>query len=245
VRRYSSADAPPAFDPQRTLVAAEWFKTPSTLAATVGMHRFVWPLHYPTPPALAGGDAFADGVWAPPGEYTVTLVVDGQKQSQPLTVTPDPRVELAPEAYRAQFELAREVEGLQAAAAAGAEANRALIAALAERRKTAAGELAAEMERLESKAWDLAGTAPSSNRYSGWWRAARSQTSWRFLAETLQSLATAIDGADAEPTPDARAGVAKARTALDRIRQAQAGIEGARGALDARLVAAGQPPIKP
>jgi hypothetical protein len=245
VRRYSSADAPQAFDPLRTLVATEWFKTPSTLATTPGMHRFVWPLHYPTPPALAGGDAFADGAWAPPGEYTVTLVVDGQRQSQPLTVTPDPRVALAPEAYRAQFELAREVEGLQAAATVGAESNQALIAALAERRKTAAGELAAEMEGIESKAWDLAGTQPSSNRYGGWWRAARSQTSWRFLAETLQSLATAIDGADAEPTPDARAGVAKARTALDRVRQAQEGIEGARGALDARLVAAGQPPIKP
>ena len=122
VRRYSSADAPRAFDPQRTLVAAEWFKAPSTLATTPGMHRFVWPLHHPPLPALAGGDAFADGVWAPPGEYTVTLVVDGLRQSQPLTVTPDPRVALAPEAYRAQFELAREVEGLQAAAAAGAEA---------------------------------------------------------------------------------------------------------------------------
>ena len=101
------------------------------------------------------------------------------------------------------------------------------------------------MESLESKAWDLAGTHPSGNAYGGGWRAARSQTSWRFLAETLQGLATAIDGADAEPTPDARAGVAKARTALDRVRGAQAGIEGARAALDARLVAAGQPPIQP
>ena len=118
------------------------------------MHRFVWPLHYPPPPALAGGDAFADGVWAPPGEYTVTLVVDGQRQSQPLTVRPDPRVPLAPEAYRAQFELAREVEGMQAEAAAGAEATRALIAALGERRKKATGELAAAMERLAAKTWD-------------------------------------------------------------------------------------------
>jgi hypothetical protein len=245
VRRYSSADVPRAFDPKQTLVAAEWFKTPSTLATTPGMHRFVWPLRYPPLPALADGDAYAAGVWAPPGEYTVTLVVDGRRQSQPLSVTPDPRVQLAPGAYRAQFELAREVEGLQAEAAAGAESNRALIAALAERRRKATGEIASAMEGLESNAWDLAGTGPTSNRYSGWWRAARSETSWRFLTETLQSLATAIDGADAEPTPDARAGAAKARTALDRVRQAQARIETARAALDARLVAAGQAPIQP
>jgi photosystem II stability/assembly factor-like uncharacterized protein len=243
VRRYSSADMPKAFDPTRTLVAAEWFKTPSTLATTAGMHRFVWPLHYPRPPALARGDAFADGVWAPPGEYTVTLLVDGHRQTQPLTVAADPRVELAPEAYHAQFALAREVEALQAQAAAGAEANQELIEALAERRKTAAGELAAEMERLETKAWELAGSLPSSNRYGGWWRAARSETSWRHLTETLQGLAAAIDGADAEPTPDARAGVAKAGPALDRIRRAQAEIDGARAALDERLVAAGQPPL--
>jgi hypothetical protein len=245
VRRYGSADEPKAFDPQRTLVAAGWFKVPSTLAATVGMHRFVWPLHYPPPPALAGGDAFADGVWAPPGAYTVTLVVDGRRQSQPLTVRPDPRVQFAPGAYRAQFELAREVEGLQAEAAAGAEANNALITALTERRRKATGDLGAAMERLEANAWELAGSLPSSNRYGGWWRAARSETSWRHLTETLHGLGTAIDGADAEPTLDARAGLAKAWTALDRVRQAQAGVEAAWAALDARLLAAGQPPINP
>jgi hypothetical protein len=85
---------------------------------------------------------------------------------------------------------------------------------------------------------------PSGNRHRGWWRAP-SETSWRHLAATLEALATAIDGADAEPTPDARAGVAKARPALDRVRQAAAAIESERAALDVRLVAAGQPPITP
>jgi hypothetical protein len=244
VRPYTSADEPPPFDPQQTMVAAEWFRKPSTLAASAGMHRFVWPLHYPPPPALAKGDAFAEGVWAPPGEYTLTLAVDGRRQTQSLTVTPDPRVQLAPEAYRAQFELAREVEALRAEAEAGADANEALIRALAERRKTATGELAGAIEALEQKAWALSGSARSGNRRSGWWRAP-GETSWRHLASTLEALATAIDGADAAPTPDARAGLAKARSALDRVREAQAEVESERTALDARLVAAGQPPIRP
>jgi photosystem II stability/assembly factor-like uncharacterized protein len=244
VRRYSSADVPRAFDPHETLVAAEWFKLPSTPAAYAGMHRFVWPLHYPAPPALAGGDAYADGVWAPPAEYSVTLVVDGRRQSQPLTLRPDPRVELSPSAYHDEFELARAVETLQAAAAAGAQRNDALIAALAGRRKKATGELAALMERLEARAWGAAGSVPSGNRHGGWWRSPR-QTTWRHLAETLQGLAVAIDGADAEPTPDARTGVAQARIALERVRELQAEIDRDRAALDARLVAAGQPLLVP
>jgi photosystem II stability/assembly factor-like uncharacterized protein len=244
VRRYSSADEPPAFDPERTLVAEEWFKRPSTLATTVGMHRFVWPLHYPPPPALAKGNAFADGVWAPPGEYTLTLVVDGRKQSQPLTLSPDPRVQLPPAVYRAQFELAREVEALRAEAEAGAEANQALIEVLAERRKTATGELAAAMDALEAKAWELSGNMPSGNRRNRRWQAPN-EASWRHLAATLEALAAAIDGADAEPTPDACTGVAKARPALDRVRQAAAAIERERAGLDARLAGAGQPPITP
>ena len=46
---------------------------PSTLAATPGHHRFVWPLRYPAAPAMAGETPYDDGVWAPPGRYTVTL----------------------------------------------------------------------------------------------------------------------------------------------------------------------------
>jgi photosystem II stability/assembly factor-like uncharacterized protein len=244
VRRYSSADVATAFDPQRTLVSAEWFQRPSTLVPTAGMHRFVWPLRYAPPPALGGGDPFAAGAWAPPGEYVVTLVADGRRHSQPLVLRPDPRVALAPEAYRAQFALAREVEGLRAEAAAGSAAGQALIAAIAERRASVAGGLAAALERLEAKAWAVAGAVPSTNRFGGWWRSPGEAT-WRHVSERLQALASAVDGADAEPTPDARAGVERLRAELARVREAQAGVERERAALDAQLVAAGQPPITP
>ena len=98
VRRYSSADVPPAMDVKRLGTAPEWFTTPSTVSATPGMHRFVWPLHYPAPAGVGGrrggggGGPFADGIWAPPGNYKVVLTVNGQKFTQPLSVVPDPRV---------------------------------------------------------------------------------------------------------------------------------------------------------
>ncbi|HZV24136.1 MAG TPA: hypothetical protein VFF93_10245, partial [Luteimonas sp.] len=54
VRQYSSADAPPKHDVATAGTAPEWFTTPSTLATGAGLHRFIWPLHYPALPALAG-----------------------------------------------------------------------------------------------------------------------------------------------------------------------------------------------
>jgi hypothetical protein len=61
----------------------------------------------------------------------------------------------------------------------------------------------------------------------------------------LKALATAIDGADGAPTPDAREGVAKAKPALARVRAAAARLESDLTALNARLVAAGQAPVRP
>ena len=41
-------------------------------------------------------------------------------------------------------------------------------------------------------------------------------TNLRFVGETLGTLATAVDGADAAPTPDAIAGYVAAKALLDR-----------------------------
>ena len=71
------------------------------------MHRFTWDLHYdPIPPEdiADNGDEEATGAvpgrtyetinapWAPPGQYTVRLTVNGTRYTQPITVRMDPRV---------------------------------------------------------------------------------------------------------------------------------------------------------
>src|SRR4029079_2037797 len=114
VRRYSSADAPSKYDPAKAGIAPEWAVTPSMLASTPGLHRFIWRLHYPALPALADGDPYADGESAPPGRYTLELTVGGRRYRQALTVVADPRVKLPADAYRQQFEFARAVETAQA-----------------------------------------------------------------------------------------------------------------------------------
>ncbi|HEV7491957.1 MAG TPA: hypothetical protein VGO25_14220, partial [Rhodanobacteraceae bacterium] len=79
VRRYSSTDKPPSTDPAKTAYAPEWAPRISQLQTTRGMHRFVWPLRYAKPAALASSDTDIDGVWVPPGRYTVELSVDGKR----------------------------------------------------------------------------------------------------------------------------------------------------------------------
>jgi photosystem II stability/assembly factor-like uncharacterized protein len=253
VRRYSSADAQAAFDPARTIVAPEWFRTRPRVASTPGMHRFVWTLRYPLPSALGGANVFGnedttklkDGLWAPPGRYTVALVVDGKRLTQPLTVAPDPRVGIAPEAYREQFELGRQVERLRARVTVGMRETIALTGRLAERRKNASGDVAVRMAELEAKAWDLAGSAPAANRYNGWWRRAKSEATWRFVAEALDRLSAAVEAADAAPSPDARAGVAQLEPRVGVVEQAWSSLKaGDLARLDAELEALGQPPIE-
>jgi len=83
-----------------------WPGPPFTLGTDAGMHRFSWDMHYaPIVPDTNGvSDEDATGAvpertypsvnapWAPPGEYTVRLTVNGHTMTQPLTVRLDPRV---------------------------------------------------------------------------------------------------------------------------------------------------------
>jgi photosystem II stability/assembly factor-like uncharacterized protein len=214
VRRYSSADVPPAMDLKRLGTAPEWFTTPSTVSAAAGMHRFVWPLHYPAPAGLtgrrSGGGPFADGVWAPPGNYKVVLTANGQKFTQPLTVVPDPRVNLSANAYAEQFTLAREVEQTRASLAAALGEAGALV-----KRKDIP-------DALRKKATEVSGviegddfTAPPP-----------AESSLRFLNQQLAKLAGAVDSADTAPTADARSSWARLKPATDAALTAWAGVKG-------------------
>ncbi|HEY3188887.1 MAG TPA: hypothetical protein VGJ70_15500, partial [Solirubrobacteraceae bacterium] len=194
VRRYSSDVKPPAPDLAKLRVAPEWMTPPVALATTPGMHRFVWPVRYPAPPALSEGNPYADGVWAAPGPYTVELSVDGQRLTQPLTVAPDPRISLPPEAYTHQLALARRVEAVRESVAAALAEGEKLRAALAAKR---ALELDARVRALVGPDF---GEIPASGPPAG-------LSSLRALANSLAGLAGAVDGADAEPTPDAVAAV--------------------------------------
>ena len=174
---------------------------PAAPTTKPGMHRFVWPIRYPAPPALSEHNLYADGVWAPPGRYTVELTVDGQRLTQTLTIAPDPRVALPPEAYARQLALARRVEALrESIAAALAEAEKLHVDLAAK----GGSELDARVRALTGPDFGEAATAAPP----------AGLTSLRALASSLANLATAVDGADAEPTPDTEGAIPKVEPAV-------------------------------
>jgi photosystem II stability/assembly factor-like uncharacterized protein len=240
VRRYSSADAAPKTDLAKLSTAPQWVAPASTLSTAPGHHRFVWPLRYAKP----GGGAYEDGVWAPPGRYTLVLEADGARLTQPLTVAPDPRLELAPEVYAEQFALARRIEDAATKLDAATGETGKLLEALAERRKNANPETTAAIDALQAHVLEISGAVLSPAGLNLWWLPPKTSTSLRFLGNSLDALATAIDGADAAPSPDAVAGfgmiqetLTSALTAWDELKAKDLPV------LNAHLKEAGQPVI--
>jgi hypothetical protein len=123
VRRYSSADPLTHVDPATAPVPVWWYRPMTALAATPGMHRFLWDLHYQPVPGPAGGGGRAGGLpsaavpystapapttpWVAPGDYVVKLTVNGKTYSQPLTVRMDPRVKTSSIALQQIFDLSK------------------------------------------------------------------------------------------------------------------------------------------
>ncbi|MGI9103133.1 MAG: WD40/YVTN/BNR-like repeat-containing protein [Terriglobales bacterium] len=113
VRSFASTDRPTAVDPKELNVPSYWIRQPRVLAASAGMHRWIWDLHYPAPAALHTEPPISaiphdtpigpQGPRALPGQYTVRLTVGGTTYLQPLTVKMDPRVSTPAAALGQQF----------------------------------------------------------------------------------------------------------------------------------------------
>ncbi len=196
VRHYSSADKHEPPNLARITTAPEWVPTPSVLETSPGMHRFVWPLRYAAPTGVTSRRGGGEGVWAPPGNYKVVLTVGDRKLTQQLIVAPDPRLNLPPSAYAEQFSLARQIEQTRAA-----------IAAAAEEATTLTKEKPDLAERVKAITGGSAGNVYPPPPVPA--------TTFRFIDGALAKLQTAVDGADAAPTPDARQSWAQLKPAAD------------------------------
>jgi hypothetical protein len=180
VRHYSSAEPPaPLPDPATNApLPLYWYRQPQGLSAKAGMHRFTWDVHYQPLPGGGGGRGGGGGLpiaavpfdtvpapttpWAPPGDYTVKLTVNGKTLSQPLTVKPDPRVKtpalVMQQIYTLSTAAYREAASAQAAAAQAQD----LHARLTEVQSGVAakgGDLAAALTALIKKVDEVAGAA--------------------------------------------------------------------------------------
>jgi hypothetical protein len=210
VNHLSSADTLAKPDPARMRTAPQWIVAPPHLEATPGMHRVVWPFQYAPPAGPPGeGGRGAGGVWAPPGDYNLTLTVDGKTFERTLTLVPDPRVKLEPSAYREQFELAREVEALAARVTKAAAAAAKLRRAAADARAGAEKPVADSLEAFQARLLLLSNEALGSNPANAGVFPPRRIESLRWISGALGNLQRMVDGADAAPSPDARDAFAK------------------------------------
>ncbi|HJQ37256.1 MAG TPA: hypothetical protein VKB93_08960, partial [Thermoanaerobaculia bacterium] len=197
VRRYSTADPPPPLDPATLRTGPEWFSLPVSLQTTPGMHRFVWPIRHE-----GRRGRWSDGVWAPPGEYRVLLTVDGKRLEQTLRIVPDPRVKLPESIYGDQYTLALQIDALRASVAAAVTESDALLD------KTNDEAVRARIREVAGPNLQFGSTAGPN--------VPPSPAALRFLNSALENLLDAVDGADAAPSPDARAGFARLQEAAQR-----------------------------
>ncbi len=189
VRRFSSDEPPPELPAERYFTK-DWLGAPQRLSTAAGMHRYVWDLRGPRPPALHYEHSIAavwpehtpllpEGALVLPGRYTVTLEAAGSTLTQPLTVTLDPRVHPPAGALESQLALA---DSIAASLRAAAAADSAIGALLQQKKATAGPDVAGRFADLRSGTGGL-----------------------QEIDGVLASLFTAVESADAAPTRGQRA----------------------------------------
>src|SRR5205085_2576351 len=211
VRRFSSADPPEPIpvNEKDMNVPTYWVRPPQPVRATAGMQRFVWDLHYPTPPAdrydypisanYRDTPPVPQGPLVVPGQYTVRLTVNGRSYTQPLNVRIDPRVKTPLVGLQQQFAFSmRAYEGMRQSREAleGVRKLRAQLKDLSTR--SPQGALAAGLKALDQKAAALETTGGA-----GRGAAANSQQDLTRLNAAFGTLLDALQEADATPTTQA------------------------------------------
>jgi photosystem II stability/assembly factor-like uncharacterized protein len=202
-RRVSSTDPAPFTQAQlaRELIPTYWIRMTQPPAATAGMHRWIWDLHYATPRSVKYGFPIsavpADtplepaGPPANPGNYRVRLSIGAHQWETVLTVNADPRVKIGPADFTAQFDLARRLAaGLDASTGALLEA-RSIRAQLKDLSSRGSGKLADRIQSLDHHIGELLESANES---------AAPQRGLEGLNGDFATLYGQVTGADAAPT---------------------------------------------
>jgi photosystem II stability/assembly factor-like uncharacterized protein len=218
VRRITSADPEHEVEAERYFHDG-WTKPDVRPGAKAGPHRFVWNLRYPRPKTVEyqftiqaswteGTPIAPQGPLAVPGDYTVTLLVDGVRRDAPLEIVADPRIRASTAEIAAGVQFARDTcASLKQAWRGYAEAS-AIREQLEERKKGALPKATLEaIEALDAKLETLAGDGPED------------AISFFQQGGVLSEVVTDVTEADRAPTAAQRE---VARLASERIVRADA-----------------------
>jgi len=106
VRRFASDDKLFKTEPNSVPLTMNWVRDPQPLPSGLGMHRFIWDLHYALPEGVHRSYFFSAGPWVVPGTYSVKLTANGKTTTQPLIIRMDPRSNTTAGALQDQFTVA-------------------------------------------------------------------------------------------------------------------------------------------
>jgi hypothetical protein len=246
VRKYSSADKPVQANPNRLRIPSYWIRSPELVSMKAGMHRFLWDMHYtPVPnvepefPISATYRSTAPiptSPWAAPGDYTVTMSVDGKNFSQPILIAMDPRVKASAVDVQEQFDFSWRLYQLRLKLAPIGEKFEQMTEQLT-KLKARAAERPDITQKLEGFTQTLRKFGPPHPRQVA-------PPSF-FVLESTTRLFDEIQGADAAPTTATKDAVAdletKVRPAMDAWRKL---LESDLPVLNEKLKQAGFPAIK-
>ena len=228
IRKYSSAEPEPTkLKPEN--VPEYWFAPPIVLPKNAGMNRFVWNLRYPHPANLSyalfyereksvafyGTEDAVPGVtprFQPlgpqvvPGDYELSLTVNGQTYRQILHVVKDPRVHISQYDYVAQFDLLRQVT-------AGMSASYDAFGALAPVQHALADRLKSFQANAQAKD-DVKVLGDFSRKFAAIEDGTFTSPGFGGVNSQLTQILYAADTGDGQPSESVRASVTQACQAI-------------------------------
>jgi photosystem II stability/assembly factor-like uncharacterized protein len=210
VRGYSSLAQAHKEQADVPFIAAYWIGHPAELSREPGVHRFVWDLRYPDPPAVHVQSPYnypiaatvgatplpPQGPLVLPGNYEVRLKVGEQILRQPLQVKMDPRISAARNELQSSLDLQLKISAALGRNFAAYEQAKDLRVRLGELRKRpkddrvakAATELDAKVAAVEGEAIPILETPKA--------------VSFMTVNDSLTALMALVDGADSAPSEE-------------------------------------------
>jgi photosystem II stability/assembly factor-like uncharacterized protein len=246
LRRFASDDKPDVARARRYF-EERWMATPPPhVSARAGVHRFVWDLRLPRPPApgydfgmgAIDGEEFPplpQGMLVPPGRYVVSLTALGRTWKAPLEVKRDPRLSLDARALADATAFARTL-------AARLDENRVLVGQLR--------AVKSQLARLLASDGANAALGPLLRAFEKQLEplvAGKGESAPNVVAigDVLVQLAIDVESADHAPTASARQVAAECAARLARAAAAWSELQKtALPQLDAALRAAGKKEIE-
>lgn len=246
VRKYSSADKRAEANPKRLRIPSYWIRPPQSVSTKAGMHRFLWDMHYapitgvepefPISATYRNTAPQATSPWVMPGNYTVTLTVDGKTFTQSLTVAMDPRVKASAADLQEQFDLSWRLYQLRLKLAPISQKFEEIAEQLT-KLKARAAERPDLTQELEAFVQTLMKFGPPHPRPGA--------PPSLFVLDSATQLFNEIEVADAAPTAATKAAVADLETKAGPMMDAwQKLLESDLPALNQQLKQAGFPEIK-